>query len=341
MGDGRIRVLLIEDNPGDARLIREFLIGTGGGTFRVDWAEGLEDGLRRLVPGRADIVLLDLSLPESKGLDTVAKVLTHAPWVPVVVLTGLDDASVAVDAVRRGAQDYLVKGQIDGNLLGRAIRYAIERKEVESKLADANTRLEQANRRLEELATTDGLTGLCNRRRFMEMLERECQRVHRTGGDLALAMLDLDRFKSVNDTLGHAAGDRVLAEVAAVMRESARATDVIARYGGDEFLILTPDTAADEAVVGAERIRQRIADHPIPFSGRTLQVTVSIGVGATADGRAVSADALLKLADEALYAAKQGGRNCTKTWHEPEAAAATSGRRPDGPPSTTTSGGTG
>lgn len=341
MGDGRIRVLLIEDNPGDARLIREFLIGKGGGTFRVDWAEGLEEGLRRLVPGRVDIVLLDLSLPESKGLDTVAKVLTHAPWVPAVVLTGLDDQSVAVEAVRRGAQDYLVKGQIDGNLLGRAIRYAIERKEVESKLADANTQLEEANRRLGELATTDVLTGLWNRRRFMEMLEHECQRVHRTGGDLALAMLDLDHFKSVNDTFGHAAGDRVLVEVAAVMREAARATDGVARYGGEEFLILMPDTTVEEAVVGAERIRQRIADHPIPFSGRTLQVTVSIGVGALAAGQTVSSDALLKLADEALYAAKQGGRNCTRTSHDLQAVGAASGQRPDEPPGTTTSGGTG
>jgi len=321
MNGGSMRILLIEDNPGDARLIRELLAETDGGPFDVTLADRLEDGLRHLAPGAADVVLLDLSLPDSSGLDTLARVVASAPWAPIVVLTGLDDRDLAVEAVRRGAQDYLVKGQTDGELLARAIRYAVERKETQSKLADANTRLEKANRRLKELATTDELTGLWNRRRFLEMLAQECRRAGRSGADLALAMLDLDHFKVVNDTYGHALGDRVLAEAASIIRRAARATDVVARYGGEEFMVLMPEASAVDARNAAERIRTHIARHPISDGTIDVGITASVGVSALKDGGPGGPDHLIRRADEALYAAKQAGRNCIKTWVEVHARA--------------------
>ncbi len=316
MNGASMRILLIEDNPSDARLIRELLAEAEGGPFDVTLADCLQDGLRRLAPGAADVVLLDLLLPDSRGLDTLARVVEQAPWVPIVVLTVLDDKALAVEALRRGAQDYLVKGQTDGELLARAIRYAVERKDVESKLADANARLKQANLRLEELATTDELTGLWNRRRFLEILQDECHRAGRSGADLSLAMLDLDHFKVVNDTFGHAFGDRVLAEVALVMRRAARSTDMVVRYGGEEFMVLMPETSAGDARNAAERIRTHIARHPISDGTIDVGITASVGVGALKDGGPGGPDHLIRRADEALYAAKQAGRNCTRTWVE-------------------------
>ena len=317
-----MRILLIEDNPGDARLIRESLAEAAGNPFDVTRADRLDDGLQHLAPGAVDVVLLDLSLPDSRGLDTVGKVIERAPWVPIVVLTGLDDKDLAVEAVRRGAQDYLVKGQADGELLARAARYAIERKEIESKLAEANARLEQANRRLEELATTDELTGLWNRRHFIEMIQQECRRAARSGADLALVMLDLDHFKVVNDTYGHAFGDRVLAATASIIRGAARTTDVVARYGGEEFMMLMPETASDEAVHPAERIRILIAREPVSDGTHAVGITASLGISALKDGSPNDPDHLIRRADEALYAAKQAGRNCTKVWSEACAVAA-------------------
>jgi diguanylate cyclase (GGDEF)-like protein/PAS domain S-box-containing protein len=182
-------------------------------------------------------------------------------------------------------------------------------------LEDARAAAEQANRKLEQLATTDDLTSLWNRRHFLRVLDIECLRAARSETPLALAMLDLDHFKTINDTYGHALGDRVLAEVAAVMKSDARATDVIARYGGEEFMILMPDTSADEALIAAERLRRRVADHLVSGGPKPVRITVSIGISAAAGGPGAQAERLLRQADEALYAAKQAGRNCTRIWN--------------------------
>jgi len=312
MDERPIKVLLIEDNPGDARLIEEALGERGQGGFRLRWADELAEGLDCLAGQPPDVVLLDLSLPGTRGMDTLAKVLEQSDDVPVLVLTGTDDESLAVEAVRRGAQDYLVKGQAGGALLGRAIRYAIQRKETQAQLADANARLEEANRRLEELATTDDLTGLWNRRYFLDMLNRECRRTARTGADLAVAMVDVDHFKQVNDAHGHPFGDRVLREVAKAMQQESRAADLVARYGGEEFMVLMPETGARHAASAGDRLRSRLAGWPVSDGVRTAQVTVSVGV-ASLDG-AVDPTALLRHVDEALYAAKQAGRNRTVVW---------------------------
>ncbi|MFO8014755.1 MAG: diguanylate cyclase [Phycisphaerae bacterium] len=185
-----------------------------------------------------------------------------------------------------------------------------------SELAEANTRLQAANRQLAQLATTDELTGLWNRRRFIEMLQRECRRAARAGASLALAMVDVDRFKAVNDTFGHAFGDRVLQAVAAHLGREARQTDIVARYGGEEFMVLMPDTSAEEAFSAAERIRRRVAAHPVADEKRSVEVSISIGISGSSPARRADPETLVRLADETLYAAKQAGRNCTRTWTE-------------------------
>ncbi len=148
----KIKVLLIEDNPGDARLIKEMLAEEKNISFEMEWEDGLSKGLKRLAGGGIDVVLLDLNLPDSRGFDTFAKVLAGAPQIPVVVMTGLDDETLAISAVRKGAQDYLVKGHVDSSLLARVIRYAIERKRVEDALKTYTAKLEETNR-LKDLFT--------------------------------------------------------------------------------------------------------------------------------------------------------------------------------------------
>ena len=183
-----------------------------------------------------------------------------------------------------------------------------------AELGEANARLQAANSQLAQLATTDELTGLWNRRRFLEMLHAECRRADRSGAALAVAMLDVDRFKAVNDTFGHAFGDRVLQAVATRLNREARTTDIVARYGGEEFMVLMPDTSADEALRAAERIRKRIASHPVVDGARSVDITISLGISGRQGTGGTDAETLVRLADEALYAAKQAGRNRTRSW---------------------------
>jgi signal transduction histidine kinase len=146
-----VEILLVEDNPGDARLLRETLVDARLAQFELTHVDRLAAGLERLAGGGIDVVLLDLSLPDSQGLDTFAQAYAHAPDVPIVVLTGLNDAELAATAVRKGAQDYLVKGQLDGNLLARSLRYAIERKQAEDEIRKLNRELEQRVQQLTDL----------------------------------------------------------------------------------------------------------------------------------------------------------------------------------------------
>lgn len=172
----------------------------------------------------------------------------------------------------------------------------------------ANSELRDANRILEKLAASDSLTELANRRSFFEQAEAEVQRAHRYGHPLALQMLDIDHFKSINDHFGHAAGDEVLRRIAGVLRANLRHNDLAARIGGEEFVVLLPETQLEDAAQHAERLRNAIAGLRIPFEQSTLSVTVSLGVAALHAGE-LSPEPMLMRADSGLYRAKQSGRN--------------------------------
>jgi diguanylate cyclase (GGDEF)-like protein/PAS domain S-box-containing protein/putative nucleotidyltransferase with HDIG domain len=178
----------------------------------------------------------------------------------------------------------------------------------------AQEALEQANLRLEELATTDELTGMWNRRHLVETLKAEIERVNRQDTNLALVMFDVDQLKPINDACGHALGDLILCEVAKALREAARTTDVVARYAGDEFVVLMPGTMVEEAVSAAERLRQAVEHRRVSDDCRGVRVSVSAGVAALRTGQTDTPDTLLRAADEALLAAKNAGRNCVRAW---------------------------
>jgi diguanylate cyclase (GGDEF)-like protein len=289
----RQRVLLIEDNPGDVRLIREMLSEGGDGLFELDCVGRLSQGLEYLSSRATGVVLLDLSLPDSYGFDTFLKVYAHSPKVPIIVLTGNDDQTVALTAVKTGAQDYLVKGKLDRELLLRSMQYSIERKRYQEQL--------------EYQANYDALTGLPNRNLLHDRL-RQSVYAQRFVRSIGVVFLDIDHFKFVNDSLGHNTGDRLLQRVAERLLGAVRDGDTVARLGGDEFILILNDQTGQEVIYRAmQRIIGRIAE-PIEIDGQELLVTASAGISMyPQDGPDV--ETLLKNADAAMYRAKDKGRN--------------------------------
>jgi diguanylate cyclase (GGDEF)-like protein len=293
MNDGTNTVLLIEDNPGDARLIELMLSEDPDTPFRLSCVDRLSRGLEFLSSQKPGIVLLDLSLPDSHGLETFDKVFAHSPAVPIIVLTGNDDQMLALSAVKTGAQDYLVKGKLDRELLVRAMHYSIERKRYQEQL--------------EHQANYDALTGLPNRNLLHDRLKQAvfAQRQQRS---IAVVFIDLDHFKFINDSLGHSAGDRLLRQMADRLREAVRDGDTVSRLGGDEFILVLNDQHTEDIVFRAmQRIITKVSE-PVVLEGQELTVTCSAGISLyPQDGPDV--DTLLKNADAAMYRAKEHGRN--------------------------------
>ena len=418
-------VLLVEDNPGDARLIREMLAEDDSRAFKLRHADRLSHGLDCLATGEFGLVLLDLSLPDSFGIDTFTTVFTRAPRVPIIVLTGTDDETLALSAVKTGAQDYLIKGKVDGSLLVRAMRYAIERKQVEQALraseeryalaaAGANdglwdwylddsrvyysprwkqmlgfapheigdcpdewlarvhpddhvqlqqelelslsgneplfqreyrirhkdgnyrwmlcrglivrdenghaTRMagsqtdinerKQVEQQLLHDALHDALTGLPNRVLLMDRLGGALNHVRRDPRrGCAILFIDLDRFKNVNDGLGHMAGDALLIEWARRLDACRRPGDTLARLGGDEFTLLLEDIhEVADAIRVAERIQSQF-QRPFRLGEQDVFMGASIGI-AVGTHETVRPEDLLRDADTAMYRAKAEGRAC-------------------------------
>lgn len=282
-----LRVLLVEDNLADAVLVEETFAGADD--FAVEHCVRLGEALRRIAEDPFDCVLLDLTLPDSRGLEGIHSVLAVAPSTAVVVISGSRDVTMAVQAVRDGAQDYLLKGDADLETLRVAIRGAVRRRRAAVELA--------------ERADTDPLTGLFNRRRFDEELEVAVGLARRHGEHAAVLVLDLDRFKSVNDTWGHAAGDDLIVRVADVLRARLRTTDSIGRPGGDEFCVLLRRCGAGDARTVAEDLLRDLADAAEP----RLATAASIGVCLVGNGEERSGTDVLQAADHAMYEAKRAG----------------------------------
>ena len=289
------RVLLVEDNPGDARLVREALNDGAPDQFTVQVADSLQRALASLGPGveAVDVVLLDLSLPDSQGLETYRAIHARDPEVPVLVLSGLNDESVALKAVNEGAQDFLRKSKVDSELLPRAIRYAIERHGM---LAQVR-----------QLAVNDELTGLLNRRGFLLLAEHQRSLADRKGTSLGLVFIDVDRFKSINDTYGHEEGDRALKELGGLLQRTFRRSDVVARLGGDEFIVLMTDVKGAGVQIVLDRLQMSLA----AFNQETQnpwRLSISVGVALYDSAFPVTLESLMGLADQSMYQAKAQSR---------------------------------
>jgi two-component system cell cycle response regulator len=243
----------------------------------------------------APLIILDWVMPAPTGID-ICKSLrgsNRRPYQYVIMLTGRDAVEDVVEGLDSGADDYL--------------RKPFDARELRSRIR-AGERMLALQDELRSRARTDELTGLLNRRGILERLEREVSLVHRAGA-VAVLMLDIDRFKTVNDTHGHAVGDQVLMEVAARMKAQLRAYDDIGRYGGEEFAIVLPNCAGADAEKVAERVRRAVCESPVVTSAGAVNVSVSVGVASASTSCRLSPQDVISLADAGLYKAKGAGRN--------------------------------
>jgi diguanylate cyclase (GGDEF)-like protein len=289
-------ILLVEDNPGDARLVQEMLGDVASTEFHVHHVERLAQARERLMHNGTGCVLLDLSLPDANRLEALMQLRAAAPDVPIVILSGLQDELLAVKAVQEGAQDYLIKGRVDGESLGRSISYAIERKQSELELA--------------RRAMHDPLTGLANRALFLDRLIHAVSWSRRHRSTFSIMLIDIDRFKLINDSLGHETGDQVLVEVARRLGVALRGSDTAARFGGDEFIVLCEEISDEQQAVRlAERIMKSL-EKPLDLESDTMFVTASMGIVVASGLDVEDPEALIREADAAMLRAKKSGVRC-------------------------------
>ncbi|NMB73501.1 MAG: diguanylate cyclase [Myxococcales bacterium] len=302
----KAKILLIEDNRAEARVTRERLEGFG---YDVLVAAGGTEGIRLLKTEKADLVLLDVVLPDISGHEVCRwlKLNEDTRAVPVIMLTVKTAVADRVDGLHAGADDYLPKPYDDVELNAR-IYAALRTKALMDELRRKNQELSEMLERVEVMAVTDSLTELFNRRRLMAIVEKEFSRMRRYHSPLSCLMVDIDYFKGINDRFGHQAGDQVLRQVARVIRDSVREVDTTARWGGEEFVVLLPETTRDQARLPARRILERVHASAIDAIGGET-VTVSIGVADCADPVVDSGDKLIVASDMAMYEAKRKGRN--------------------------------
>ena len=293
-----VSLLVVDGDSSVADALRGPLLECGFAR-RVDHAPSLREGIGDLAERPYDLVLLSLATPDAEGLDGIVRVRTIDPEVPIVVLSDIDDENRSVAAIQRGAQDCVVKGELDPHHARRMLRHAIERQRI-------MLELHAAREREQYLATHDHLTGIPNRALFYDRLSQAIASASRYGNTLAILFLDLDGFKPINDTLGHTAGDRLLQIVSQRIAAIVRKSDTVARIGGDEFaLILSQISKPSDAATVAENILRRVSQ-PVEVGKAERCVGASIGISIyPTDGEL--ADTLVRNADTAMYHAKKHG----------------------------------
>lgn len=288
-----IKILLVEADEDYMEELEAGLSVSHEGVLDIEWVGELSQALARLTQGGFDAVLLSLHLPDSTGMVTFDRAYAFAPDVPILVLADRADEEAAVTTVQAGAQDYLVKTEVGPSLIVRSVRHAIERHRLFSALRS--------------LSLIDDLTGLYNRRGFSDLGEQYLKLARRSGRGVTMVYVDLDRFKTINDSLGHHVGDRALLKVADILRATFRRSDIIARLGGDEFGVLALEAADESSETLVERLRERVDDFnessPEPF-----QLSMSIGMAHHDDDPRVRLDDMVAEADAAMYREKHGKR---------------------------------
>ncbi|MFU8788345.1 MAG: diguanylate cyclase [Methylobacter sp.] len=308
-----LSLLLVDDDLMMLARLSKQLTAAG---YQVATCRDGESALKYIVEHRPQLVITDWRMKPLDGL-ALCKTLRASVFgknMYLIMLTSTEDEDALVEAFDAGIDDYVTKPISQRVLLARiraGQRIIGLQQELEKESRDIQrytAELAVANRRLKSMANTDVLTGLPNRRYALNRLEQESATAFRANQPLSVLMLDLDHFKSVNDTLGHDAGDQVLIHAAKLMRQAARSNDIVCRLGGEEFLIIAPNVDGITALSLAERIRRSIEENQPPTVALTRPVTVSIGVAGAVGGKA-GWEELVKWADDALYRVKQGKRN--------------------------------
>ena len=314
IGNRPARILIVDDHEDNVDLLQARLEAWG---YETSSANDGDVALRMIEENPPDLVLLDVMMPTIDGTEVARRVKQNKalPFIPIIMQTALDATEHKVKGLDAGADDYITKpiefaelgARVDSML--RIKRLQVELEAKSRQLAEANAKLAEANTQLLRVSQTDGLTGLANRRHLEERLDEMFEHSMRLNEPFSLVMTDIDKFKSVNDTYGHQAGDAVLKQFAQILQMEAREIDRVGRYGGEEFVLLLPGTVLDAGVTFAERVRKAVEAHTFTFEGGTLKRTASFGVAGWPHPAVTHCEALVKTADEALYVAKETGRN--------------------------------
>ena len=324
--ENRGTILVVDDNTENIKLAIRYLKEEG---YRTAFATSGKQCLTLVHEHFYDLVLLDVMMPEMDGFETCReiKIIPQYKEVPVIFLTARTDKNSVVEGLETGGADYITK-PFHGRELALRVGTHIELKRTREKLEEINAELQKellagmklseeleqskkelqrANQQLHTLATTDPLTGMMNRRRMIDFLDYEATRIKRTDNSYSVLMCDIDHFKTFNDKFGHETGDVVLKKVAAALIEGVREQDKAARWGGEEFLLLLPETEGEGAVTLAEKLRLAVESLETEVNGELLQVTMTFG--AAVSDKSIDFDETIRRADSALYQGKEGGRN--------------------------------
>jgi diguanylate cyclase (GGDEF)-like protein len=301
------RILVVDDHEDNVEVLRARLEARG---YDVQGANSGQEALDKVAEWTPDLILLDVMMPDMDGLEVVQRLKADhkLPFIPVIMQTALDSTERMVAGLEAGADDYVTK-PINFAELEARVRSLLRIKKLQQALSEREKELSMVNDRLLHISMTDGLTGVDNRRSLEQRLNEMFEHSLRLHEPISCIMCDIDHFKKVNDTYGHAAGDEVLKQFAEILKVEAREIDRVGRYGGEEFLLLLPGTVLDSAVTFAERLRQRVDDHTFSFEGGTLKRTMSCGVASWPHPKVAGREEMLKAADDALYVAKELGRN--------------------------------
>jgi two-component system, cell cycle response regulator len=291
--------ILIVDDEEDVRLLISKLLTSEG--YTVVSAENGAEGFERFRHHAPDLVITDVKMPVRNGLEMLKDIKSTNTNVDVIVLTGHSDESIAIDCLRCGAYDYLLKPLEELDVLIASVQRALQKRSLEIKN-------NQLIRKLEEMVIRDPLTGLYNHRHLNKCMEEEIARSTRYHHKFVTLIADIDHFKIINDTHGHLFGDFVLKRLARLFEDNVRVADTIFRYGGEEFLIMFPETDEAMAVQVVERLMESIRIHPFSCDGHCTNITISIGAALFPD-EAKDISQMIGLADRRLYRAKQSGRD--------------------------------
>lgn len=317
-------ILIVDDTPANLRLLFDVLVEQG---YRVRVASNGQLALRSARAMPPELILLDIAMPELSGYDVCAhlKADPQLKSVPIIFVSAMDQLDGVVRAFDLGGVDFISKPFRCEEVLAR-VNTHLSLNRLQRQLAATNAELQEVNRQLqleiemrirmeadlERLATTDSLTGTLNRRQLYRVGEQELERARRYGHPFSVIMLDIDHFKTINDRYGHTLGDRVIQQSVEILQQSLRVVDLIGRYGGDEFIIILPETPLPQAEETAERLRAAVAGQPVDTGETPITVSLSMGVSGLTDAgrsRSVDFEILVLQADRALYQAKAAGRN--------------------------------
>ena len=326
-------ILIVDDNPQNIQLVASHLQEDG---YRIAFSQHGRDALQKVQHTLYDLILLDIMMPEIDGFEVCRRIreLPEYKEIPIIFLTAKTDKESIVRGFEVGAVDYVSKPFYGAELLAR-VRTHLKIKAFQEQLEDSNAQmnrellksmemaedltktkeeLQTVNRQLYDRATKDPLTGLFNRRKMIDSLEYEKERNRRGDSSYAIIICDIDHFKTINDTYGHDCGDEILKQLAGLLIDTVRKQDQISRWGGEEFLILLPETDEEGARILAEKIRRRIEEESFTCPEHSIEMTMTFGVGLCEGEK--DPDRCIKEADLALYHGKQRGRNRTSVFRK-------------------------